>query len=168
MLGGDRLLKSDMRIQAYGTVDELNSFIGLLSDQEVNKERGPILRDIQNQLFTMGAHLAAGSKQDRSKLPGFRQEYIASLEQAIDLMDGKLPQLKSFILPGGHQSVSYCHIARCVCRRAERHVISVTETSEVDPVIIAYLNRLSDYLFVLARSMALELGVQEIPWKGNF
>jgi cob(I)alamin adenosyltransferase len=167
LLGGDRVSKSHMRIHAYGTIDELNSHVGLLSDQEINKERQEFLRAIQSVLFTIGSHLAASPSQDISKLPGIDQEHISILERAIDSMEEDLPALKSFLLPGGHQSVSFCHITRCVCRRAERLVIELNDFEPVEPIIIAYLNRLSDYLYVLSRKMGQELGVEEIPWKGN-
>ncbi len=167
LLGGARVYKSHIRIHAYGTIDELNSYVGLLSDQEINKERVTFLRDIQNILFTVGSHLAASPDHDSSKLPRTDQEQINLLERAIDTMEEELPVLRSFLLPGGHQSVSFCHLARCVCRRAERLVIKLNDFEPVEPIIIVYLNRLSDYLYVLARKMGKELGVEEIPWKGN-
>lgn len=165
LLGGDRKSKSNIRIQAYGAVDELNSHLGLLADQEVNKSRATFLRDIQRTLFTMGSQLAASPDFPKDKLPEFAIGLEAELEQAIDDMDSRLPELRSFILPGGHPSVSVCHIARTVARRAERMVVSLQEQEAVEMKIITYLNRLSDYLFVLARQMAQELGVQELPWK---
>ncbi len=167
LLGGVRVIKSHIRIQAYGTVDELNSYIGLVSDQEVNKERVELLRAIQSVLFTIGSHLAASPNQDTSKLPGIDQEQVNILERAIDTMEESLPVLRYFLLPGGHQSVSFCHIARCVCRRAERLVIELNDIEPVESIIIVYLNRLSDYLYVLSRKMGQELQVKEIPWKGN-
>jgi len=167
LLGGDRVPKSHTRINAYGTVDELNSYIGLLSDQAVNIDRLTFLREIQNELFTIGSHLAVGVGQDSSKLPTVHMGMVEALESAIDSMDEQLPELRSFVLPGGHQSVSFCHIARCVCRRAERLVTSLDQQESVETIIITYLNRLSDYLFVLSRKMGQELGVEEIPWKGK-
>jgi len=167
LLGGVRVIKSHIRIQAYGTVDELNSYIGLVSDQEVNKERVELLRAIQSVLFTIGSHLAASPNQDTSKLPGIDQEQVNILERAIDTMEESLPVLRYFLLPGGHQSVSFCHIARCVCRRAERLVIELNDIEPVESIIIVYLNRLSDYLYVLSRKMGQELETKEIPWKGS-
>ncbi len=165
LLGGARRLKSNIRIQAYGTVDELNSFLGLLADQPVNQHRVSFLRGIQNELFTIGSYLASDPEKQSSLLPKVNNEAIDQLEMAIDEMEDQLPALKSFVLPGGHQSVSFCHIARCVCRRAERNVVALDDDQEVDQWIMIYLNRLSDYFFVLARMMAHELQVDEIPWK---
>ena len=167
LLGGIRKLKSDIRIQAYGTVDELNSHIGLLADQLVNQGRVDFLRAIQTELFAIGSYLASDPDQQHKLLPKVNNDAVDQLESAIDEMDSKLPQLRSFVLPGGHQSVSFCHIARCVCRRAERKVVALNEVQEVDLWILEYLNRLSDYLFVLSRMMAIELEVDEIPWIPN-
>ena len=167
LLGGSRVLKSNIRIHAYGTVDELNSYMGLLADQEVNRARIDFIRIIQSTLFTIGSHLAAAPGQDTSKLPEIGLSQVELLEEAIDDMDDALPALKSFLLPGGHQSVSFGHVSRCVCRRAERLVIQLSNEDKVAPIIIAYLNRLSDYLYVLARKMGQELAVEEIPWKGK-
>ena len=159
--------KSHMRIEAYGSVDELNALLGLLGDQEVNKGRIEQLRGIQSILFVIGSHLAAGPDFDSSNLPNLTDSQVQELEQAIDYMNESLPNLTSFLLPGGHQSVSFAHLARCVCRRAERRVIALSESDKVPPVIVVYLNRLSDYLFILSRCMALELKVQEIPWQAK-
>ena len=167
LLGGARLNKSHMRIEAYGSVDELNAYLGLLCDQEVNKTRTDQLRNIQSVLFVIGSHLAAGPEFDSSKLPSLSDSQVQKLEQAIDQMNESLPKLTSFLLPGGHQSVSFAHLARCVCRRAERRVIALSESDQVPAVILVYLNRLSDYLFMLSRSMAQELNVQEIPWQAK-
>ncbi|MDH3711933.1 MAG: cob(I)yrinic acid a,c-diamide adenosyltransferase [Cyclobacteriaceae bacterium] len=164
LLGGKRVSKAHVRIQAYGTVDELNSHLGLLTDQPVNSSQEALLRDIQHNLFVIGSLLAADDPRDREKLPALEDKHVSLLEQAIDKMDQQLPELRSFLLPGGHQSVSFCHIARCVCRRAERAVIELAEEAAVEEVLIRYLNRLSDFLFVLARYMALQLEVPEIPW----
>jgi len=168
LLGGSRVLKSNIRIHAYGTVDELNSYIGLLADQEVNRGRVDFIRAIQSTLFTIGSHLAAASEMDTSKLPEIAEPQVELLEKAIDEMDEALPELKSFLLPGGHQSVSFGHVSRCVCRRAERLVIQLGDENFVPPIIITYLNRLSDYLYVLSRKMGQELGVEEIPWKPDY
>ncbi len=165
LLGGDRLPKSDTRIHAYGTVDELNSYLGLLADQPVNQSRILFLRNIQSNLFSIGSHLAAASDFDKRKLPELPADLESDLEQSIDDMDAKLPQLKHFVLPGGHPSVSVCHVARSVARRAERLIVELHRQEPVEQAIIIYLNRLSDYLFVLARMMAQELNIEEVPWK---
>ena len=165
LLGGDRLKKSHMRIEAYGSVDELNAYLGLLCDQEVNDHRIDQLRNIQSTLFVIGSHLAAGPEFDLSQLPDLPESQVQELEDAIDTINDSLPSLTSFLLPGGHQSVSFAHLARCVCRRAERRVIALSEADLVADIIIKYLNRLSDYLFVLSRTMAKELKVKEIPWE---
>lgn len=165
LLGGTRVSKAHERIDAYGTIDELNSYIGLLRDQEVNVKRKDLLKEIQDILFTIGSSLAADPAKTNIKKPDVHDQDITILEQEIDKMEQQLPELKAFILPGGHMAVSFCHIARTVCRRAERNVIALTKNSNVDPLIIAYLNRLSDYLFVLGRMMAKELNAEEIKWK---
>jgi cob(I)alamin adenosyltransferase len=165
LFGGTRVSKSHERIHAYGTIDELNSFIGLVADQEVNRGRREFLRNIQNSLFVIGSSLAADPDKKNIKSPRIEESKITEMEKEIDLMENSLEPLKAFILPGGHTSVSYCHIARCVCRRAERYTIALSIHSPVDPLIITYLNRLSDYLFVLARKMAKELNAEEIIWK---
>ncbi|MFN6943646.1 MAG: cob(I)yrinic acid a,c-diamide adenosyltransferase [Cytophagaceae bacterium] len=164
LLGGLKVSKSDVRLHAYGTVDELNSYIGLLSDQPVSSTSVDFLRNIQNILFTIGSHLAAGP-DNKFPLPPVEESYVLALEGEIDSINALVPELKSFILPGGHPSISHCHIARCVCRRAERLVISMSEICSVDPLIVKFLNRLSDYLFMLARKMAHDLDIPEIPWK---
>lgn len=166
LLGGTRVSKHHERIEAYGTLDELNSHLGLLIDlcklQEVNE----FLKAIQDRLFTLGSSLACDpDKAGKMALPDLLESDIQNLEQEIDRMSLKLPPLKHFILPGGHPTVSTCHIARCVCRRAERLCIGLQDQgSFVAPLVIPYLNRLSDYLFVLARFLGQSLGVAEIPW----
>jgi len=166
LLGGSRISKADRRIDAYGNVDELNSWVGLLRDQQVNAHRHLLLVEIQDRLFTIGSHLAnEKGKDDRFQIPEIREDDVTRLEEAIDQMNEQLPEMKSFILPGGHQVVSYCHIARTVCRRAERGVVALQEFSdEVEPLIVTYLNRLSDYLFVLSRMLTKELNATEVPW----
>ena len=164
LFGGTRVPKHHDRINAYGTVDELNAHIGLLRDQEANKGRYKILAEVQDRLFTIGSILAADPDNKKIKVPELAEEDIRYLEKEIDLMDEALPPMKNFVLPGGHQSVSFCHIARCVCRRAERLVIALAEHDGVNPNVIQYLNRLSDYLFVLSRKMADELNAEELPW----
>jgi cob(I)alamin adenosyltransferase len=165
LIGGTRVKKSHLRIEAYGTVDELNSYLGLVGDQLVNAARRPFLQQIQDRLFTIGASLAADPEKSRMKIPDLLESDITALEKAMDAMEEHIPPLKVFVLPGGHQSVSFCHIARCVCRRAERLAIALQQESFVEDLVIKYLNRLSDYLFVLSRMMAQELGAGEIAWK---
>jgi cob(I)alamin adenosyltransferase len=165
LFGGKRVSKADLRIETYGTVDELNSWIGLLRDQDVNSNRKDFLVNIQDRLFTVGSILATEPGNTRVKIPSLSNDDVLALEQSIDVMDGDLPAMKSFILPGGHQSVSFCHIARTVCRRSERLVIALNNQEPVSELVIQYLNRLSDYLFVLARKMAQELNVSDTPWK---
>ena len=165
LIGGTRVSKGYIRIHSYGTVDELNSYIGLLRDQQVNESRKDLLKEIQDRLFTIGASLASDPNKSKMKIPDLKEEDITLLEREIDNMNEELPDLKAFILPGGAIPVSYCHIARCVCRRAERHVIELQEKEFVAELVVMYLNRLSDYLFVLARKMGAELKVEEITWK---
>lgn len=165
LLGGSRVSKADLRIDAYGTVDELNSYIGLLRDQEINQKREGLLKEIQDRLFTIGAALATEPGKEKVKRPDLHNEDLELLEKEIDAMESQLPPLRHFILPGGHQVVSFCHIARTVCRRTERCVIDLMEIEHVDEIIIKYLNRLSDYLFVLGRLVAQELKVEEVTWK---
>lgn len=163
LLGGTRVLKNHRRIEAYGTVDELNSYIGLLRDQEVNKKRSDFLANIQDRLFTIGSMLASDPDKPITSIPKILPQDAVLLEEAIDALNGNLPELRSFILPGGHPSVSFGHIARCVCRRAERNVVALQEKETEE--IVRYLNRLSDYLFVLCRAMTSELGAEELLWK---
>ena len=165
LLGGARVSKAHIRIDAYGTIDELNSYIGLLNDQEVNAPRYDFLKEVQDRLFTVGSHLATEPGKDKVIKPDLFESDIEALERAIDEMDAELPALTSFILPGGHQSVSFAHLARTVCRRAERISIALNDHEEIDPLIIRYLNRLSDYLFVIGRKMALELKTEEVKWE---
>lgn len=164
LIGGVRVKKSNVRIHAYGTVDELNSVVGLVRDSATNAAIIDQILEIQDRLFIIGSQLASapGSKM---KLPEISPKDIANLEKYIDAMNEELPELKSFILPGGDLAVSYCHLARTVCRRAERWVIEVDESEKVDPIIIEYLNRLSDYFFMLSRKISLDNNANEIPWK---
>lgn len=168
LFGGRRVSKSDLRIETYGTVDELNSHIGLLRDQQVNEIRKNILVEIQDRLFTMGSMLATEPGNTKVKIPVLAEADIQQLEKEIDAMDSALPPMKSFVLPGGHQSVSFCHIARTICRRAERLAVALHNQEKMDELIIKYLNRLSDYLFVLSRKMTQELNAEETPWKAKF
>jgi cob(I)alamin adenosyltransferase len=166
LIGGTRVPKSSLRIDCYGTVDELNSYVGVLRDQEVNAPRREVLKEIQDRLFTIGAHLATDpDKGTHQRIPDLHAEDVALLETEMDRMDQVLAPLREFVLPGGHQAVSFGHVARCVCRRAERLVIHLGEESPVEDLVVMYLNRLSDYLFVLSRAMAHDLGVAEVTWK---
>ncbi|WP_114747878.1 cob(I)yrinic acid a,c-diamide adenosyltransferase [Pleomorphovibrio marinus] len=164
LFGGRRVSKSNLRIDAYGTVDELNAFMGLLRDQKVNFQRGDELKTIQDRLFDIGSNLATDDRDPNYKVPSLVEDDVLVLEGAIDGMESQLTPLKNFILPGGHESVSFSHVARTVCRRAERCVVALNEVSHVDENIIQYLNRLSDYLFVLGRVMAKDLEVAEVIW----
>lgn len=165
LIGGTRVPKHHMRIEAYGTVDELNSYIGLIRDQQMDEHNTSILIEIQDRLFTIGSSLAADPEKSKMKTPDLLEADIVLLEREIDAMNATLPELRSFILPGGHTTVSFCHIARCVCRRAERLTIHLSENSFVSDLVIKYLNRLSDYLFMLSRKLTQDLHAQEIPWK---
>ncbi len=167
LIGGTRVPKSSLRIECYGTVDELNSYIGLVRDQEVNAPRRPLLKEIQDRLFTIGSALAADPEKSRMKLPDLHDADVTLLEDEMDQMNTELPELRAFILPGGHPAVSHTHVARCVCRRAERLVIHLGETDFVPDLVVMYLNRLSDYLFVLSRAMAQDLGVEEVTWQAR-
>lgn len=166
LFGGKRLPKSHIRIEAYGTVDELNAYIGLVRDVNENDEVRQLLKEIQDRLFTIGANLASDPSKNMST-PDIQTSDIELLEKAMDKMDAELAPLKNFILPGGHTAVSFCHIARCVCRRAERLVVALNLTEPVEPILIRYLNRLSDYLFVLGRKMAKNLDVKEVVWSSR-
>ncbi len=163
LFGGRRLPKNHLRIEAYGTVDELNSYIGLLRDKINLDEVSDLLKDIQDRLFTLGANLASDPAKNMA-VPDIQDTDIERLEQAMDKMDETLPALKNFILPGGHSTVSFCHIARCVCRRAERLVVALHLEEKVDAILIQYLNRLSDYLFVLSRYIGQHLNAEEVVW----
>ncbi len=164
LVGGTRVSKTDIRIEAYGQVDELNAYIGLLRDQDVNDGRRELLKEIQDCLFTIGSRMATEPGKRKGKLPDLYEEDIEMLEKEIDLMTAELEPLRFFILPGGHTTVSYGHLARTVCRRAERVVLALYEHYPSDPIIPRYLNRLSDYLFVLSRQMARELNAEEVFW----
>jgi cob(I)alamin adenosyltransferase len=165
LLGGTRVAKSHIRIESYGTVDELNSWLGLIRDQEMDIHTKQILIHIQDRLFTIGSHLASDPSKKGIKVPDIKEEGITLLEEEIDKMNEALPEMKNFVLPGGHTTISYCHIARCVCRRAERNVVHLSSKEKVEDIVIKYLNRLSDYLFVLARKFSHDLNAEEIPWK---
>jgi cob(I)alamin adenosyltransferase len=165
LFGGKRVSKADLRIETYGTVDELNSWMGVIRDQDVNAKRSEILINIQDRLFTIGSVLATEPGNTKVKIPSLSESDIEFLEKEIDSMETELEPMRFFVLPGGHQSVSFCHVGRTVCRRAERLCINLHSHEPIDPLVIKYLNRLSDYLFVLSRKMTAELGIQETPWK---
>jgi cob(I)alamin adenosyltransferase len=166
LLGGVRVPKHHARIEAYGNVDELNSWIGLLRDELQGTAYAAQLLEVQDRLFTAGSHLALDpSHQGKMQLPSLSDADVEVLEKAMDQMDAELEPMKNFVLPGGHPVVSHCHIARCVCRRSERSVTFLTEQSAVPDVILMYLNRLSDYLFVLSRMIAKEKQAVEMPWR---
>ena len=169
LIGGTKVSKSHMRIEAYGTVDELNSYVGLCRDLLDNEEMRAELQEIQDRLFTIGSSLACDpNKEPLLKIPDLKESDLQFLEQSIDKMNEVLPVMKSFILPGGHPTVSHFHVARCICRRAERACVRLqAENQEIEPLIIKYLNRLSDYLFVVARFCGHNLNVAEIPWKAR-
>lgn len=167
LIGGVRVPKNHIRIESYGTVDELNSYIGMVSDMANNIGIAEQLREIQDRLFTIGSALATNpDKEVKMKLPDLYEADTVWLEHRIDTMNEVLPEMRSFILPGGHQASSACHVARCICRRAERICVGMQEQGEVmPPLILIYLNRLSDYLFVLARYIGHINNAPEIPWR---
>lgn len=168
LIGGTRVPKYHGRIEAYGTLDELNSFIGLIRDQDIDEATRELLIEIQDRIFTAESILALDpGNKPLKKLPEIKEEDIVLLENEIDRMNEDLPPITNFILPGGHSTVSYCHIARTVCRRAERLTIKLAQESEVSELVIKYLNRLSDYLFVLSRKLTKDLGAIETPWKAR-
>jgi cob(I)alamin adenosyltransferase len=171
LFGGTRVPKHHIRIDSYGTVDELNSHIGLLRDQDINPHYQKVLMEIQDLLFTVGAVLATDPEKatlkngkDRLNIPKISEAEVAILEKEMDTMNAELPPMTHFVLPGGHQTVSFCHIARCVCRRAERLATALYEVEPFDEYTLKYLNRLSDYLFVLARKLSHDLQANEIKW----
>ncbi|MFM2284513.1 MAG: hypothetical protein RLZZ543_9 [Bacteroidota bacterium] len=165
LLGGTRVPKHHLRIEAYGTLDELNSHIGLLRDQGLSEQMVKELLEVQDRLFTLGSHLASDPEKSKVRIPDIGADDIAYLENAIDRMNESLPEMRHFVLPGGHSAVSICHIARCVCRRAERLIVHLAEISPVEEIVIQYMNRLSDYLFVLSRKISAEFNAIETPWK---
>ncbi|MFK7030918.1 cob(I)yrinic acid a,c-diamide adenosyltransferase [Flavobacterium oreochromis] len=171
LFGGTRVPKHHIRIESYGTVDELNSYIGLIRDQEMNPLYKAVLIEVQDRLFTLGAILATPPEkevlkngQKRLQNLGLTETDIEYLENEIDKMETDLPPMTHFVLPGGHTTVSHCHIARCVCRRAERLATHLHEEEPTDDLVLKYLNRLSDYLFVLARKLSHDLNANEVPW----
>ncbi len=167
LIGGTKVPKAHIRIEAYGTVDELNSYLGLCRDLLTDETSRGLLQEIQDRLFTIGSSLACDPvKEPKMKLPDLKDADVELLEKEIDRMNGGIPVMKNFILPGGHPTVSHLHIARCICRRTERCCVRLQlEKEEIEPIVIKYLNRLSDYLFVLARFAAFQLEAPEIIWK---
>ncbi len=165
LIGGTRIPKFDIRIEAYGNVDELNSYVGLIRDQAIDDNSRTVLIEVQDRLFTIGSLLAEDPKKNKMTLPQISETDIELLEKEIDKMNEHLPEMKFFVLPGGHTTISFCHIARCVCRRAERCVLKLNEQEPVNELIYKYLNRLSDYLFVLSRKITQDVKATETPWK---
>lgn len=165
LIGGVRVPKFHLRIESYGTVDELNSYLGLIIDGMNNKETSKVLYEIQDRLFTIGSVLASDPVKSKMKIPDVQEQDIELLENEMDRMDTDLPELKNFILPGGNIVASHCHVARCICRRAERIVVHLSSETEVPEIIVRYLNRLSDYLFILSRKIVHDAGGTETTWK---
>lgn len=166
LFGSDRVSKDDIRIEAYGTVDELNAQLGRLIEHSEMEPHMEYFRGIQSELFLLGSHLATVDAKKKAKLPPFNSEAVKEFEDWMDMVDEIVPPLKNFILPGGHPSVADAHVARAVCRRAERRIVSLANESEVDTELIIYLNRLSDLLFTAARWLSHASGSEEIAWKG--
>ncbi len=165
LIGGTRVAKHHLRIESYGTVDELNSYMGLIRDHNENPELKEVILEVQDRLFTIGSQLAADPEKSKMKLPEVYESDVKFLEDQIDKMDEELEPMRSFVLPGGHPVISSTHIARCVCRRAERITVHLAENETVDEIIMRYLNRLSDFLFTLSRKLSKDLNAEEIPWK---
>lgn len=173
LIGGTKVPKSHIRIESYGTVDEINSYIGLIIDSNDFSHKSRLagtsistLREIQDRLFTIGSSLACDpDKETKLKIPDLNESDVELLEKSIDSMNEVLPEMRSFILPGGSISISHMHVARCICRRAERMCVLLNQDSFVDPLCIKYLNRLSDYLFVLSRYDGFLRGIKDIEWK---
>jgi cob(I)alamin adenosyltransferase len=164
LIGGKRVPKYHLRIEAYGTIDELMSYIGLIRDQQINTDVKAVLLEIQDRLMTCASVLASDCEDCTVKIPEIKEADIEFLEKEMDRMDAELPPLRQFVLPGGHPVVSYCHIARTVCRRSERLIIKLSEEFFVPELIIMYVNRLSDFLFVLSRKFVKDFNIIEIPW----
>jgi len=164
LIGGTRVPKFHLRIESYGTVDELNSYIGMIRDQDITTHDKDLLKEVQDRLFTIGSSLAADPEKSKMIIPDLNLEDIELLEKEMDAINEQLPELRHFILPGGNNTISFCHIARCVCRRAERLTVHLATESNVDEKVTVYLNRLSDYLFVLARKIGNEQKIVENQW----
>jgi cob(I)alamin adenosyltransferase len=168
LIGGTRVSKGELRIEAYGTVDELNSYVGLIRSFDINSNSVLQLMEIQDRLFTIGSSLASDPEKSQMKIPDLLGSDVERLENWMDEMDTSLPELTSFVLPGGHPFVGHIHVCRCVCRRTERLVVALDEHDYVAPLVLTYLNRLSDYLFVLGRKIAMELNIQEKEWHPRY
>ena len=168
LIGGKRVPKYHARIEAYGTIDELISYIGFLRDQDIDSETRSFLIAIQDKLMSCASILAADCSDCKVKIPKILPQDISKVESEIDRMDSQLEPLSSFILPGGHQAVSVCHVCRTTCRRAERIVIKLSEETPVPDDLIKYINRLSDYFFILSRYLAKKLKIEQIPWHPSF
>ncbi|MBS1652061.1 MAG: cob(I)yrinic acid a,c-diamide adenosyltransferase [Bacteroidetes bacterium] len=164
LIGGTRLPKHHIRIEAYGTVDELNSYLGIVRDLCTDKETIAQLIEVQDRLFTIGSHLAADPVKNKMELPKVIEDDVKALENAIDKINAIVPEMKFFVLPGGHILISHTHVARCVCRRAERAVLRLAENEQVEEIIYKFLNRLSDYLFMLTRLFNHQLNIEEVRW----
>ncbi len=167
LIGGKRVSKTHPRIEAYGTVDELSAWAGLIRDQQIDDQSRKVVLEIQDRLFTIESLLAADGGANAPDLPQLQEQDVTLLEKEIDRMNEQLPELASFVLPGGHPVASYCHLARTVCRRAERLVIKLAEENTIEPLILVYLNRLSDYFFVLSRYLLKKLGGTETAWNAR-
>lgn len=165
LIGGVRVPKFHLRIECYGTVDELNSYIGVIINTQQDHKASALLYTIQDKLFVIGSILASDPEKSKMKLPDIIEDDITTLEEEMDRMDATLPELKNFVLPGGTLVAAHCHVARCVCRRAERLVVHLASEDKVPEIIIRYLNRLSDYLFMLSRYVVHQAGATEIVWK---
>lgn len=165
LIGGKRVPKNSARLESYGTVDELNSYLGMIRSFVQDEQTGNELIEIQSRLFDVGGNLATDPENEQIKVKlGVKDADIELLENAIDRMDSEVPPMQYFVLPGGNQAVSFCHIARTVCRRAERRILDLAEGAEVDVLILKYMNRLSDYLFMLSRKLAHDAGIEEHKW----
>lgn len=165
LFGGARVPKHHIRIESYGTVDELNSYVGLVRHRDIDPRQKEVLGEVQDRLFTIGSILASDPSKKNLSVPDLQGSDVELLEREIDAMNTSLPEMRHFVLPGGNDTVAFCHIARCVCRRAERLTVLLNETDPVEPLVLTYLNRLSDYLFVLSRKSSQDTGADEVPWK---
>ncbi len=168
LIGGTRVSKGELRIEAYGTVDELNSYVGLIRSFDINTNSVLQLMEIQDRLFTIGSSLASDPEKSNMKIPDLLESDVESLENWMDEMETTLPELTSFVLPGGHPFIGHIHVCRCVCRRTERLVVVLDEQDFVAPLVLSYLNRLSDYLFVLGRKIAMDLNIKEKEWNPRY
>ena len=165
LIGGKRVAKNSARLESYGTIDELNSFLGMIRSFPMSPEVEDELVEIQSRLFDVGGNLATDPENAPLKMKlGVKEKDIERLEKAIDRMDGEVPPMTHFVLPGGNEVVSFCHIARTVCRRAERRILDLGGEAEVDALVLKYVNRLSDYLFILSRKLAHDSGLEERKW----